>query len=215
MVARLGRSRHAAVGRRRARRARLPLPAQLGGQQHDLDPAHPFGITTLPYGSFTIGGPARVGVAIGERVLDLGAAATALLPARADLFAAGTLDGFTETGSIQPLTMADRNLSDIEERLGVRLVEQPVPASEDDGLLGWECPLTICADESFHVASDIGALTGRYGAVNIKLDKAGGFTEALACLAAARAAGFSRSPRDHRARRRSNAGGDEIDRGPD
>ncbi len=73
---------------------------------------------------------------------------------------------------------------------GVELVEQPLKAGEDAGLDGWTPPLLTCADESFHTAADIAALKGRYGAVNIKLDKAGGFTEALACLKAAEAAGL-------------------------
>ncbi|MFT3808951.1 MAG: dipeptide epimerase [Micropepsaceae bacterium] len=74
--------------------------------------------------------------------------------------------------------------------LGVELVEQPVPAAQDAELEGWLSPLLVCADESFHVAADIAGLKGRYGAVNIKLDKAGGFTEALACLRAAEDAGL-------------------------
>lgn len=72
--------------------------------------------------------------------------------------------------------------------LGVELIEQPLRAGDDEGLAGWRPPLLVCADESFHTAADIPGLAGRYGAVNIKLDKAGGFTEALACLEAARAA---------------------------
>jgi len=72
--------------------------------------------------------------------------------------------------------------------LGVELIEQPLRAGEDEGLAGWRPPLVVCADEGFHTAADIPGLAGRYGAVNIKLDKAGGFTEALACLEAARAA---------------------------
>ncbi len=74
--------------------------------------------------------------------------------------------------------------------LGVELIEQPLPAGEDSELDGWASPLLLCADESFHVAADIAALKGRYGAINIKLDKAGGFTEALACVRAAEAAGL-------------------------
>ncbi|OYW54128.1 MAG: dipeptide epimerase [Hyphomicrobium sp. 32-62-53] len=69
-------------------------------------------------------------------------------------------------------------------------IEQPLPA-DDDGALGTrDRPLPICADESAHVASDITALVDRYDAVNIKLDKAGGLTEALAMADAARAAGL-------------------------
>ena len=75
-------------------------------------------------------------------------------------------------------------------RLGLELVEQPIPAAEDHLLIGWKSPLLLCADESFHVAADIAGLAGRYGAVNIKLDKAGGFTEAVACVSAAEAAGL-------------------------
>ncbi|WP_207930924.1 fumarylacetoacetase [Streptomyces sp. 8K308] len=65
-----------------------------------MDPAHPFGPGTLPYGSFTAPGSPdpRVGVAIGDLVLDLTAAARALLPADAALFAAGTLDGLLAAG---------------------------------------------------------------------------------------------------------------------
>jgi len=75
-------------------------------------------------------------------------------------------------------------------RLGLDLVEQPIPALEDHRLKGWDSPILLCADESFHVAADIPALAGRYGAVNVKLDKAGGFTEALASVRAAEAAGL-------------------------
>jgi len=72
--------------------------------------------------------------------------------------------------------------------LGVELVEQPVQAGDEHQLEGWNSPLLLCADESFHTAADIAALPPLYGAVNIKLDKTGGFTEALACLDAARSA---------------------------
>ncbi|BCW89607.1 L-Ala-D/L-Glu epimerase [Alphaproteobacteria bacterium SO-S41] len=75
-------------------------------------------------------------------------------------------------------------------QLGLELVEQPIPAADDHQLVGWTSPLILCADESFHVAADIAALSDRYSAVNIKLDKAGGFTEAVACLRAAEAAGL-------------------------
>ncbi len=73
-----------------------PVPAGWLG----LDPDHPFGLQTLPYGSFTapdVDGP-RVGVAVGERVLDLTAATAALLPEHAALFADGTLDALLGTG---------------------------------------------------------------------------------------------------------------------
>ena len=63
-------------------------------------------------------------------------------------------------------------------RLGVELVEQPLPAGADEALRGWQCPITLCADESFHVMEDLLGLKDRYGAVNVKLDKTGGLSAA-------------------------------------
>ena len=62
--------------------------------------------------------------------------------------------------------------------LGVVLIEQPLPADKDAILSVIDHPVLICADESVHQNSDLAALKGRYDAVNIKLDKAGGLTEA-------------------------------------
>ncbi len=64
-------------------------------------------------------------------------------------------------------------------RLGVKLVEQPLPANQDDALIGLPRPLPICADESCHDRSSLRQLVGKYDYVNIKLDKTGGLTEAL------------------------------------
>ncbi len=75
-------------------------------------------------------------------------------------------------------------------RLGVQLVEQPLPAGED-GMLGEiERPLPVCADESCHDRASLPGLAGKYDMVNIKLDKTGGLTEALALRRAAEAAGY-------------------------
>ena len=74
--------------------------------------------------------------------------------------------------------------------LGVELVEQPLPAGKDEALGEMARPLPVCADESCHDRADLAGLRGRYDMVNIKLDKAGGLTEALALRDAARAAGF-------------------------
>lgn len=74
--------------------------------------------------------------------------------------------------------------------VGVELVEQPLPAGEDQELEGFEPAQILCADESCHVAADLPALVRRYQAVNIKLDKTGGLTEALALLQGARDAGL-------------------------
>lgn len=73
---------------------------------------------------------------------------------------------------------------------GVTLVEQPLPAGQDDALARIKRPLAVCADESVHDRTSLEGLRGRYDAVNIKLDKAGGLTEALAMADAAQALGF-------------------------
>lgn len=74
---------------------------------------------------------------------------------------------------------------------GVAMIEQPLPAG-DDALLGTVArPVPVCADESVHDRHDVASLRGRYDMVNVKLDKAGGFTEALALVGAAEAAGLA------------------------
>jgi L-Ala-D/L-Glu epimerase len=75
-------------------------------------------------------------------------------------------------------------------RLGVELVEQPLPAGADDMLAEIARPLPVCADESCHDRASLPGLRGKYDVVNIKLDKTGGLTEALALRDAARAEGF-------------------------
>ena len=86
--------------------------------------------------------------------------------------------------------------NNLEQRLaecaeaGVTLVEQPLPAGQDEALARIRRPLAVCADESVHDRSSLAALRERYDAVNIKLDKTGGLTEALAMADAAQALGF-------------------------
>ncbi|WP_375258668.1 N-acetyl-D-Glu racemase DgcA [Citreimonas sp.] len=75
-------------------------------------------------------------------------------------------------------------------RLGVALVEQPLPAGEDDALIGIDRPVPLCADESCHDRVSLPGLEGKYDVVNIKLDKTGGLTEALALREDARARGY-------------------------
>ena len=75
-------------------------------------------------------------------------------------------------------------------RLGVRLVEQPLPAGDDDLLAEIARPLPVCADESCHDRQSLPELRGKYDVVNIKLDKTGGLTEALALKSAALAEGY-------------------------
>ncbi len=74
--------------------------------------------------------------------------------------------------------------------VGVELVEQPLPAAADGALAQFPHPVPICADESVHARAGLAALRGRYDAVNIKLDKTGGLTEALAMAEEAERLGF-------------------------
>jgi L-alanine-DL-glutamate epimerase-like enolase superfamily enzyme len=75
--------------------------------------------------------------------------------------------------------------------LGVEMIEQPLPAAADAALADCEHPVPICADESCHTRADLDAIVGRYEMVNIKLDKTGGLTEALALRDAARERGLT------------------------
>jgi L-alanine-DL-glutamate epimerase-like enolase superfamily enzyme len=81
-------------------------------------------------------------------------------------------------------------LKPILSDLNIALVEQPLPAGADQALEGYDPPYPICADESVHTAEDLAGLKGRYRAVNLKLDKAGGLSEALLMLEEARNHGF-------------------------
>jgi L-alanine-DL-glutamate epimerase-like enolase superfamily enzyme len=72
----------------------------------------------------------------------------------------------------------------------VVLIEQPLAASADAALAGFTSPIPLCADESLHSRAELTAVAGRYQCVNIKLDKTGGLTEALALAKAARARGL-------------------------
>lgn len=74
---------------------------------------------------------------------------------------------------------------------GVTLVEQPLPAGDDDLLAHIARPIPVCADESVHDRASLAALAGKYDAVNIKLDKTGGLTEALALASEAERRGFA------------------------
>ena len=75
-------------------------------------------------------------------------------------------------------------------RLGVAMIEQPLPAGDDEALARLERPVPVCADEACHDRETLDGLAGRYDVVNIKLDKTGGLTEALALRDAARERGF-------------------------
>jgi L-alanine-DL-glutamate epimerase-like enolase superfamily enzyme len=83
-----------------------------------------------------------------------------------------------------------RRLAPEFKRLEVLLIEQPLPAAEDGALVGWHSPVPLCADESLHTRAELEAVAARYAVANVKLDKTGGLTEALALTAAATAMGL-------------------------
>lgn len=75
--------------------------------------------------------------------------------------------------------------------VGVTLVEQPLPADADDALAHIAHPIPVCADESVHDRGSLARLAGKYDAINVKLDKTGGLTEALALADEAERRGFA------------------------
>ncbi len=75
---------------------------------------------------------------------------------------------------------------------GIEMIEQPLPAAADEALRGVDRPVPLCADESCHDRSDLDRLEGLYDMVNIKLDKTGGLSEALALAEEADQRGFQR-----------------------
>lgn len=83
-----------------------------------------------------------------------------------------------------------RRLAPALARLDVKAIEQPLPQGADADLEGYDSPVLLCADESLHSRAELHACARRYGCVNIKLDKTGGLTEALALRAEARALGL-------------------------
>jgi L-Ala-D/L-Glu epimerase len=76
------------------------------------------------------------------------------------------------------------------EALNVALLEQPVAVADDELLRGLSLPVPVAADEAFNTQADIPSFVGKYDVLNIKLDKTGGLTEALACAKAGKASGF-------------------------
>lgn len=77
------------------------------------------------------------------------------------------------------------------ERAGVELIEQPLPADDDEALCDVYTQVALCADESVHGLASLDRLEGKYSAINVKLDKTGGLTEALALVEAAQARGLA------------------------
>lgn len=81
-------------------------------------------------------------------------------------------------------------LLDVAAESGFELIEQPLPADSDAALAAIDRPVPVCADESAHITEGLPALCDRYDAVNIKLDKTGGLTEALRMAREAQRLGF-------------------------
>jgi L-alanine-DL-glutamate epimerase-like enolase superfamily enzyme len=81
-------------------------------------------------------------------------------------------------------------MAPIARDLGVKLIEQPIHATQDAALEGTDWGVPLCADESCHTREGLAAVAGRYQYINIKLDKTGGLTEALALAGAAKALGL-------------------------
>jgi L-Ala-D/L-Glu epimerase / N-acetyl-D-glutamate racemase len=86
-------------------------------------------------------------------------------------------------------SVLERNLAACAEA-GVTLVEQPLPQGHDAKLAQITRTIAVCADESVHNRASLDALSGKYDAINVKLDKAGGLTEALALAMEAEHRGF-------------------------
>ncbi len=83
-----------------------------------------------------------------------------------------------------------RRMAPVLVRLGVAMVEQPLPADDDEALRDLERVLPVCADESCHDRATLAGLKGKYDMINIKLDKTGGLTEALALRESALKEGY-------------------------
>ena len=83
-----------------------------------------------------------------------------------------------------------RSLLPVLEEAGVELLEQPLPESADEEIGMTDSLVPLCADESCRTRADLERLEGRYRYVNVKLDKAGGLTEAIALAREARSRGF-------------------------
>lgn len=110
-----------------------------------------------------------------------------MIAIRAAVLQATLIVDANESWQVEGLASRCQLLAD----LGVAMLEQPLPAADDAALANFIHPLPLCADESCHTRDSLAALKGRYEMVNIKLDKTGGLTEALALADAAQAEGFS------------------------
>ena len=107
------------------------------------------------------------------------------------LFLGGAPDALSAKVAREVLDWRPENcVGQFRQEVGVALVAQPLPAGSDDALAGRARLLPVCADEACHDRRSLACLVGKYDVINIKLDKTGGLTEALAMREAARAHGF-------------------------
>jgi len=146
---------------------------------------------------FTIGldGPAAMGAAalaanrrpLLKIKLGRGGVLERMLAVRAGAPSSRLVIDFNEGAGLDELLAAGPDLA----AMRVELIEQPLPAGEDGRLAGLGFPVPLGADESVHTGADLERLRGLYDVVNIKLDKTGGLTEALAMKARAERAGFA------------------------
>jgi L-alanine-DL-glutamate epimerase-like enolase superfamily enzyme len=119
--------------------------------------------------------------------LDAAAPEAQLRAVRAGAPAARLIADPNESWNIEIL----KSMQAVMLETAVELIEQPLPAAADSALEGFRSTIPVCADESCHLAQDIPLLARKYAAVNIKLDKTGGLTGALALMERAREAGLT------------------------
>jgi L-alanine-DL-glutamate epimerase-like enolase superfamily enzyme len=161
--------------------------------------------------AWTLAGRARLDPVKTAYTISLGSAEAMAEAARANArrpmlkLKIGAADDFDAVAGVRAAAPRSRLIVDANEalsfddlrrlapefaRLDVRLIEQPLMAGEDAALEGFESPVPLCADESLHTRAELAACARRYAVANIKLDKTGGLTEALALAAEAQAAGM-------------------------
>ena len=129
---------------------------------------------------------ARAGASLIKVKVDRHNPAEGLAAVRAAAPAARLIVDPNESWTLETLAALQPVLRDLR----IDLIEQPLPAGDDAALEGFVSAAPICADESVHVGADLAGLIARYRYVNIKLDKAGGLTEALRLVGEAKALGF-------------------------
>ena len=167
-----------------AKRAGKSIWQMLGWQPHDVTTVYTVGIETpermrqdaAVHADFPI---LKVKVGIGDPLEQISA------------IREGAPDCAIVIDANQAWTVADLSrYSQGLEALGVEMIEQPLPANDDEALRGYESSIPLCADESCDSRADLDRLAGLYDLVNIKLDKTGGLTEAVALALQCEAMGF-------------------------